>query len=234
MAEQGQRLEAMREQLETQSAQIETLRKVLAAQQTRYQTLRHAVGMDTLDSQRAGNVKASRSGAPAAALASEDDDVAQVDSAVQTQPIGQAPANSDKPPEVAPIFDQPGVLTPHRRLVLEPSYQFGYSSNDRVALVGYTVIPAILIGLIDVRQVRTTTQTASLALRYGLTNRLELELRVPYVYNHTDTVSREIFTGSAQDKVFASGGHGMCRTRPAPDSRCRHRLGRGSTRYNRA
>lgn len=209
MAEQGQRLEAMREQLETQSAQIETLRKVLAAQQTRYQTLRHAVGMDTLDSQRAGNVKASRSGAPAAALASEDDDVAQVDSAVQTQPIGQAPANSDKPPEVAPIFDQPGVLTPHRRLVLEPSYQFGYSSNDRVALVGYTVIPAILIGLIDVRQVRTTTQTASLALRYGLTNRLELELRVPYVYNHTDTVSREIFTGSAQDKVFASGGHGI-------------------------
>ncbi|HEX7731351.1 MAG TPA: acetate kinase, partial [Rhodanobacter sp.] len=113
------------------------------------------------------------------------------------------------PPAVAPIFDQPGVLTPRGKLVVEPSYQFGYSSADRVDLIGYTVIPAILIGLIDARQVKTTTQTATLALRYGLTNRLEFELRVPYLYNHTDTISREIFTGSAEDRVFTSSGHGI-------------------------
>jgi hypothetical protein len=93
--------------------------------------------------------------------------------------------------------------------VLEPSYQFGYSSADRVALVGYTVIPAILIGLIDARQVKTTTQTGAIAARYGITNRLEMEVRVPYVYSHTDTISREIFTGSAQDRVFTTSGHGI-------------------------
>ncbi|MEP6899487.1 MAG: acetate kinase [Rhodanobacter sp.] len=210
MTEQGQRLDAMREQIEAQSAQLETMRKVLSAQQAKYLALRHAVGMDALDSQRAGNVRAGGSGASAAPMPSGDD-IAAADSTTDgdNRPVGRAPANSDRPPEVAPIFDQPGVLTPRNRLVIEPSYQFGYSSNDRVALVGYTVIPAILIGLIDVRQVRTTTQTASLAMRYGLTNRLELELRVPYVQSHTDTVSREIFTGTAQDNVFGAGGHGI-------------------------
>jgi hypothetical protein len=209
MAEQGQRLEAMREQIEAQSAQLDTMRKVLQAQQAKYATLRHAVGMDALDRQRAG-----RAGGSSTSMAPmpSDDDVAAAgtdDTDDTSQPVGRAPAHADRPPEIAPIFDQPGVLTPRNRLVVEPSYQFGYSSNDRVALVGYTVIPAILIGLIDVRQVRTTTQTASLAMRYGLTNRLELEVRVPYVASHTDTVSREIFTGSAQDNVFGAGGHGI-------------------------
>ena len=93
--------------------------------------------------------------------------------------------------------------------VLEPSLQLGYSSSDRVALVGYTIIPAILIGLIDVRQVKTTSVTAALTARYGLGNRFELEAKVPYSYVSGDTVSREIFTGTAQDSVFNADGHGL-------------------------
>lgn len=206
LTEQGERLQALREQIAAQDAQLETMRKVLAAQETQYRALRHAVGMDRLDAQRAGNVRAG--GSLATALPMPGTDGGSADD-TQTRPVGQAPADDHRPPAVAPIFDQPGVLTPRHRFVLEPSYQFAYSSNDRVALVGYTVIPAILIGLIDVRQVRTTTQTAALAMRYGLSNRLEVEVRVPYLQNHTDTISREIFTGSAQDKVFGAGGHGI-------------------------
>lgn len=126
-----------------------------------------------------------------------------------TQPVGQAPEELSRPPEVAQIFDQPGVLTPRRHLVVEPSLQFGYSANDRVALVGYTVIPALLIGLIDVRQVKAIGLTGALTARYGVSNRFELEARVPYVWNSTDTVSREILTGSAQDKVFKADGRGL-------------------------
>jgi len=125
------------------------------------------------------------------------------------QPVGQAPESATRPPEIAQIFDQPGVLTPRGQLVLEPSLQYGYSSNDRVALVGYTVIPALLIGLIDVRQVKTSSATATLTTRYGLSNRLELEARVPYLHIDADTVSREIFTGTAQDRVFGARGNGL-------------------------
>lgn len=128
---------------------------------------------------------------------------------VARQPVGVAPASDTRPPAVAPLFDQPGVLTPRGKFVVEPSYQYGYSSSDRVALIGYTIIPALLIGLIDVRRVRISTQVAQLTFRYGITNRMEVEVRVPYVFGHTDTVSREIFTGSATDRVFTTSGNGI-------------------------
>jgi hypothetical protein len=98
------------------------------------------------------------------------------------------------------------VLTPRGKLVVEPSMQFGYSSSNRVALVGYTVIPALLIGLVDVREVKRNTITSALTTRVGVTNRLEAELRVPYVYRSDTAVSRELFTGTAVERVFDTSG----------------------------
>lgn len=120
--------------------------------------------------------------------------------------VGVAPAEEPQPPKMAQLFDQPGILTPRDHYVLEPSLQYGYSSSNRVALVGYTIIPALLIGLIDVREVKSNVITAALAVRWGLTNRLEGEVKVPYVYRSDSTVSREIFTGSASDNVFNNSG----------------------------
>ena len=136
-------------------------------------------------------------------------DQTQPNQEIQAGPVGQAPAKDSRPPEVAPLFEQPGVLTTRGKYVLEPSLQFGYASSNRVALVGYTVIPALLIGLIDVREVKRNTLTGSLALRTGITNRLEVEARMPYVYRSDATVSREIFTGTAVEKVFDTSGKGL-------------------------
>lgn len=126
--------------------------------------------------------------------------------AAQAGAVGKPPPKDSRPPEVAPLFEQPGVLTPRGRFVLEPSLQFGYSSSNRVALVGYTIIPALLIGLVDVREVKRNTFTATLGGRYGITNRLEVDVRVPYVYRSDSTVSREIFTGTAVENVFETSG----------------------------
>ena len=126
-----------------------------------------------------------------------------------TERVGQAPPSDSRPPAVAPIFEAPGVLTPKGAMVLEPSLQFGYSSSNRVALVGYTVIPALLIGLVDVRELKRNTTTAALTGRYGIDARTEVELKLPYVYRSDSTVSREIFTGSGNDNVFDASGKGM-------------------------
>ena len=209
LIEQGEQLDAMRSQIDAYAAQLDAMKRKLIAQEADYRALRHAVGLDVLDRQRAGNINAAGPGASALPMPGANSGAA--DGQSEVKPVGQAPASAqdDRPPAVAPISDQPGVLTPRGKFVLEPSYQFGYSSVDRVNLIGYTVIPAILIGLIDARQVRNTTQTATMAMRYGLTNRWELELRVPYVYANSETTSREIFTGSAQDQVFTHSGHGI-------------------------
>lgn len=134
-----------------------------------------------------------------------------------SQPAARAPAqaqqntaqnnrNNQRPPEVAPLFEAPGVLTPRGKYILEPALQFGYSSSNRVALVGYTVIPALLIGLVDVREVKRNTFTGSLTARTGLSNRMEVEVKLPYVYRSDATVSREIFTGTAVERVFNTSG----------------------------
>ena len=106
--------------------------------------------------------------------------------------VGQAPEKpkDTKPPEVAPLFQQPGVLTPKARLVLEPSLQYDYSTNNRAAIAGFSVLPSIVVGLIDVRTVNRSTWTAAVTGRYGLTNRLEVEARVPFVYRRDSTIAR--------------------------------------------
>lgn len=227
----AQRLQRMEARMAEQDRQIDALRALAERQQVELDGLRRELATSRLDELRARGDDPARNATPAlvagdaaatfapvvpsgaqggaavAAGAQQAASAAVADSEVQ--PVGRAPESDDRPPEVAQIFDQPGVLTPGGHFILEPSLQLGYSSNDRVALVGYTVIPAILIGLIDVRQVKVSGLTAALAARYGVSRRLELELKVPYTYITSDTVSREIFTGAAQDNVFNTDGSGL-------------------------
>ena len=208
------RLDQLEDQLEKQNRIIEELRAAMAAQQSNMGELRRALADEQLETARARGLKSDQWSmpAPVAATAAATATAAPAPRAAQQdsdKPVGRAPESDSRPPEIAQIFDQPGVLTPRGKFVFEPSLQFGYSANDRVALVGFTIIPAILIGLVDVRQVKTTSVVATVTGRYGVTNRLELEAKVPYVDISGDTISREIFTGSAQDKVFNASGNGI-------------------------
>ncbi|HZX77014.1 transporter [Lysobacter sp.] len=214
-----QRLDDLQREINAQTQRLEELRRSLAEQERAVANLQHALDEERLAAERGAGVAPSTvlptlaQQAPAQqtpqAQAAPQQAQRQQQQQQRQQPVGQAPESATRPPEVAQIFDQPGVLTPAGQFILEPSLQYGYSANDRVALVGYTVIPAILIGLIDVRQVKTTSGVATLTGRMGIGGRFELEAKVPYVYLNGDTVSREIFTGSAQDRVFNARGDGI-------------------------
>ncbi|WP_426172203.1 acetate kinase [Pseudoduganella sp. R-34] len=188
------------------AAELTELKKALAEQRALLEDLRRQVAEERLASARGTG------GAGAGAALGTEQSQPQPNVPPPAQPalaVGQPPKRDSKPPEVAPIFESPGVLTGRGKLVLEPAFQFGYSSSNRVALVGYTIIPALLIGLIDVREVKRNTSTATLSGRYGLSNRTELELRLPYIYRSDSTVSREVFTGSAVEKVFDVSGRAL-------------------------
>jgi len=210
--ERPDRMSRLQRQIAEQGAKLEALRAALDEQERVMAQLREAVtqalGDDVLEQQRGG---ADLSGAAASlALAAEPPTGAPAPStAAPSQPVGEAPRRETRAPEVARIFSEPTALTRSGDFVLEPSLQSSYWASDRVALVGYTIIPAILIGLVDVRRVRTTNEVAALTARLGLGNRFEIEARAPYLYTSVDTVSREILTGSAQDNVFNAEGHGL-------------------------
>ncbi|BCL76464.1 hypothetical protein JHS3_22000 [Jeongeupia sp. HS-3] len=128
-------------------------------------------------------------------------------------PQAQAEAKPAQQPvmtlkEAADIL-APGVLTPKGGLVLDPSLQYSYSDGSRVALVGYSVIPAVTVGLIDIREENRSSLTAALAVRYGLTERLEIETRIPYVYSRDESLDRPFLNGSIDPTVFNSSGSGV-------------------------
>ncbi|TAH49493.1 MAG: acetate kinase [Betaproteobacteria bacterium] len=190
----------VQQQLDIQTRQIELMKRELARQEAALAELRRELDLNRRG--RGDTPPPAAGGAPAV--------VAQAAAGQSAKPVGQAPAARDRPPEVAPIFEQPGVLTPPGKWIVEPSLQYSYSSSDRIALVGYTVIPAILIGLIDVRNVKSNSFTATLAMRRGITNRFELEARVPYVYRFDNTRGREVFSGQPTDQFFVdSTGRGL-------------------------
>ena len=134
----------------------------------------------------------------ASSASTADDATRSVRVGVEPEPVA--------PPVVAVVSEQPGILTGRGKFVLEPSMQYSYSSSNRVALVGYTIIPSLLIGLVDVRELKRNSLTGALSLRYGLSNRLELEAKLPYVYRYDATVSREFGAGSDSDRVFNTSG----------------------------
>ena len=193
------RLAALQQRIEQQKAELDALKRSLAAQEASLDEMRRVVSQETLATLRGGQGQGQAS----------EKQVAQAQPPIPApvrsapEPVGRAPDDAARAPKVAPIFEQPGVLTPRGKYVIEPSIQYAYSSSNRISLVGYTIIPAILVGVIDIREVRRTTLTGALTGRFGLTNRFELEARIPYVYRNDTAVGREFLQGAATNSTTA-------------------------------
>lgn len=202
------RLQTLRQQVDDQTRQLERLKRALAEQEASLNDVRRAVAREVLDTQRGGQ------GTAAVTEQKPEQQAAQAGAEAAAQaptPVGQAPEEEKLGPlSVARILELPGVLTQRGQFVVEPSLSYSSSSSLRVSLVGYSIIPAILIGLIDVRDVRRNTYTAALRGSYGVTNRFEVEGRVPYLYRSDSAVGREYLGGSEFDStVFNGSGHGI-------------------------
>lgn len=125
------------------------------------------------------------------------------------EPVGEAPPEDNSGPDVASVLDERGLLTPRGEWVIEPSVQYNQVSSLTVAIDGFTLIPALAVGLIDVSEVQRDTVTAALSFRVGLTRRLELGVRVPYVWRHESLRGREVLVGSDLDRIASSNGEGL-------------------------
>ena len=201
---------ALKAKVNEQAKRMEALKKQLADTDAKLQSIQQALGVDV----------PAKTAAAATPAKGKEAQPAQVAQAAPAAPVPQATAAAQQPatvgesrPErvqqVAQIFEQPGVLTPAGQFSFETGIQYSYSSSNRVSLVGYTIIPAITIGLIDVREVRRNTTTANFTGRWGVTNRLELEAKVPWVYRSDDQLTRPLNLGAGRDELFNSTGQGI-------------------------
>lgn len=100
------------------------------------------------------------------------------------QPVGEAPPEPEAEvrARVEAIPQEQGVLTPPGRFVFEPSIEYTRSSTNRLVFRGIELVPGIQIGLIEASDADRDTIVSTAGARYGVTNRLEVEARVPYLY----------------------------------------------------
>ena len=112
-----------------------------------------------------------------------------------------------QPPEVTILTERGGVLTPRGVVVLEPAIEYTKATTDRLNFRGIQIVEGFLIGVIEATDADRDTVTASLTGRWGVTDRLELEAKVPFVYREDDVTT--LFGGlggsTSTDSLDSSG-----------------------------
>jgi Putative MetA-pathway of phenol degradation len=165
-------LETMANELRAQRALIEKQNEIIARQQLAIDALLARSGTDNSD---------------LALLRGMGQSVAPV-SQETTQMMPDAPVGEAPPPEpaieskVESVPEGQGVLTPAGRLTIDSSFEYTSSSTNRLVFRGIELVPGIQIGLIEASDADRNTIVTTLAGRYGLTNRLEIEARIPGLY----------------------------------------------------
>ena len=176
----ARRSDGTAEQLAIIAAELRAQRELIARQNEIIARQQLAIDMLTQRQLASSDLNALRGAGMAQAVSP----VSQETTAMfPDSPVGEAP-----PPEptvqskVEAVPEGQGVLTPPGRMVLDSSFEYTSSSTNRLVFRGIELVPGIQIGLIEASDADRTTLITTLGARYGITNRLELEARVPALY----------------------------------------------------
>src|SRR5262245_44994143 len=125
------------------------------------------------------------------------------------EPVGEAPAEEGQAgqPEVAVLADQGGgVLSQRGELVMEPSLRFTHSTSNRAFATGVEIQDIVFIGLVEVDEADRDSVEAALTARYGITDRFEVETRVPYVFR-SESITQS-FVNQTNQPTFSDDNTG--------------------------
>ena len=171
-------LKLLQQQLEAQKLQLEQQKQALQQQQNQLNFLKSQVGgSDDPDTTPVTFNLGTGTFTTGGVTKTQDS---------TDQPVGEAPSEEHLPKEEAKAINRAlegqGVLTPAGTLVVEPSLQFTHSTSNRFFAQGVEIQDIVFIGLIEVSEADRDTVETALNFRYGITDRFEIEARVPYVF----------------------------------------------------
>lgn len=88
-----------------------------------------------------------------------------------------------------------------RRLSLEAGLTYSYYDRKQLALNGFLALDAIFLGKLSVDSVEATVLTLDLTGRYGLTDRMQVDVNVPFLYRNTTYQSTDIGGALAEEDI---------------------------------
>jgi len=104
------------------------------------------------------------------------------------QPVGERPAESNRPPEVAVLGNEGSIVTRGGQLTAEFQLDYARADRNRALFRGIEIVESVLVGEFNINESRQDIITSSVALRYGLTDRLEIGARLPFVHRADSSV----------------------------------------------
>jgi hypothetical protein len=125
-----------------------------------------------------------RSGSELAAITARGSDDVPATEDVQAapqSPRAAPPVLSSNRAQLAALPEGMSVLSRPGRFTFDLSADYTRSSSNRLVFRGIEIVPGIQIGVIEANEADRDTVGATLAGRFGVTDRLEIEARVPYV-----------------------------------------------------
>jgi hypothetical protein len=94
------------------------------------------------------------------------------------------------------VAEKGGILIGKGRLVFEPGFQYTHISTQRLDITGFTVLPALVIGIIHIEEIKRDILVPSVTFKYGITDWAQLDIKVPYLVRF----DRYAF-GTAPDRI---------------------------------
>lgn len=195
------RIQAQQAKLQQEELQLEQQSLELSRQQ------------QLLDSEMATLRGAGTTGTPQPQNASASAPAPQP--AAPTQPVGaeQQQAQQENQDQQTKVILQSstvlsgtgGVLTPKGQLLIDPSLEYDYWTQNQLQLNGFTIIPGITFGNIFISRMDQRFITAALTARYGITDRLEINLKLPFVGGFGSTTAQA--AGSTAKPLNASASN---------------------------
>jgi hypothetical protein len=201
-------LRAQAEQLSVQQRTLKTQEAILAKQAEIIERQRNQIQSIPAVSPTTTVPKPEDHAVYSASLSERDRNIpvaaAQGNLTFPTTPVGEAPKDAEKPPQVIQSLPEGlAVLTPRNNFVVTPSVEFTHTSNDRLVYRGVVIVPGINIGEVDASSDSRNILSAVADIRYGLTSRLELEARIPFVWSDDRaTVLSQGPQGSATQSIY--------------------------------
>ena len=199
MNEQSKRLAEQEKKLAEHETALDNQKRALLQERLQFQKLQMQVATMTGQPMPAANVIEAPSNEPPAKKDAKRADMPEEVGVERKQ-------STEKPPEIAAVIEEGGVLLQQGKMVVTPAVEYTHSSATRVSIEGFSIIPALNIGLFDISRVKRDSISPSVGVRYGLTNRFEIEGKVPYVYRTDATSTRPVGVANAPETLSTVDG----------------------------
>jgi hypothetical protein len=126
-------------------------------------------------------------------------------SSTPSRPVGEAPKEQQQPQVIQSLPRGLAVLTPAEHFTLTPSIEYTQATANRLVYEGVVIVPGINLGVVTASTDDRSIFAAVADVRYGITDRLEAELRVPLIFSDDRaTVLRQGPQGSATQSLYLS------------------------------